>query len=48
MLLPLFRPAYYAWNTSGEGAAGGLRIVVTWTLTPTKAAFLARGKWLRG
>jgi uncharacterized protein YndB with AHSA1/START domain len=24
----------YSWNTSGEGA-GGLRTVVTWTLTPT-------------
>jgi uncharacterized protein YndB with AHSA1/START domain len=26
----------YSWNASGEEAAGGLRTVVTWTLTPTK------------
>lgn len=24
----------YSWNASGEEAAGGLRSVVTWTLTP--------------
>ena len=27
----------YSWNASGEEAAGGLRTVVTWTLTPTAA-----------
>ena len=26
----------YSWNASGEGATGGLKTVVTWTLTPTK------------
>ena len=26
----------YSWNASGEEAAGGLRTVVTWTLTPTE------------
>jgi uncharacterized protein YndB with AHSA1/START domain len=26
----------YSWNSSGEGAANGLKTVVTWTLTPTK------------
>jgi uncharacterized protein YndB with AHSA1/START domain len=26
----------YSWNASGEEAAGGLKTVVTWTLTPTK------------
>lgn len=25
----------YSWNASGDEAAGGLRTVVTWTLTPT-------------
>ena len=25
-----------SWNVSGEEAAGGLKTVVTWTLTPTK------------
>jgi len=25
----------YSWNASGEEAAGGLKTVVTWTLTPT-------------
>ena len=25
----------YTWNASGEEAAGGLKTVVTWTLTPT-------------
>ena len=25
----------YAWNSSGEEAADGLKTVVTWTLTPT-------------
>lgn len=25
----------YSWNASGEGAAGGLKTVVSWTLTPT-------------
>ncbi len=27
----------YSWNASGEEAATGLKTVVTWTLTPTKA-----------
>jgi len=26
----------YTWNASGDEAAGGLKTVVTWTLTPTK------------
>ena len=26
----------YSWNASGEEAAGGLKTVVTWTLTPTE------------
>jgi uncharacterized protein YndB with AHSA1/START domain len=26
----------YSWNASGEEAAGGLKTVVTWTLTPAK------------
>ena len=26
----------YSWNASGEEATGGLKTVVTWTLTPTK------------
>ena len=25
---------YYSWNASGDEAAGGLKTVVTWTLTP--------------
>ena len=25
----------YSWNASGDEAAGGLKTVVTWTLTPT-------------
>ena len=32
----------YSWNASGEEAAGGLKTVVTWTLTPTKAGVLVR------
>jgi uncharacterized protein YndB with AHSA1/START domain len=32
----------YSWNASGEGAAGGLKTVVTWTLTPTKGGVLVR------
>jgi uncharacterized protein YndB with AHSA1/START domain len=32
----------YRWNASGEEAAGGLRTVVTWTLTPTKGGVLVR------
>jgi uncharacterized protein YndB with AHSA1/START domain len=27
----------YSWNASGAEAAGGLKTVVTWTLTPSKA-----------
>jgi uncharacterized protein YndB with AHSA1/START domain len=26
----------YSWNASGEEAEGGLKTVVTWTLTPTE------------
>jgi uncharacterized protein YndB with AHSA1/START domain len=32
----------YTWNTSGEEAAGGLRTIVTWTLTATAAGVLVR------
>ena len=32
----------YSWNASGAEAAGGLRTVVTWTLTPTKGGVLVR------
>ncbi len=28
----------YSWNASGDEAAGGLKTVVTWTLTPDEAA----------
>jgi len=32
----------YSWNASGEEAAGGLKTVVTWTLTPTESGVLVR------
>jgi uncharacterized protein YndB with AHSA1/START domain len=32
----------YSWNASGEEAAGGLKSVVTWTLTPTRGGTLMR------
>jgi uncharacterized protein YndB with AHSA1/START domain len=32
----------YRWNASGDEAAGGLKTVVTWTLTPTKSGVLVR------
>ena len=32
----------YSWNASGDEAAGGLRTVVTWTLTPTKGGTQVR------
>jgi uncharacterized protein YndB with AHSA1/START domain len=32
----------YSWNASGEEAVGGLKTLVTWTLTPTKAGTLVR------
>ena len=32
----------YNWNASGEEAAGGLKTVVTWTLTPTTGGTLVR------
>ncbi|MGH7061154.1 MAG: SRPBCC family protein [Stellaceae bacterium] len=32
----------YSWNASGSEASGGLKTVVTWTLTPTKAGVLVR------
>jgi uncharacterized protein YndB with AHSA1/START domain len=31
-----------SWNASGEESAGGLKTVVTWTLTPTAAGALVR------
>ena len=32
----------YSWSASGEEAAGGLKTVVTWTLTPVKGGTLVR------
>ena len=32
----------YSWNASGAEAAGGLKTVVTWTLTPTPGGVLVR------
>jgi uncharacterized protein YndB with AHSA1/START domain len=32
----------YSWNASGEGSTGGLKTVVTWTLTPTTGGVLVR------
>jgi uncharacterized protein YndB with AHSA1/START domain len=32
----------YSWNASGQEAAGGLKTVVTWTLTPVKGGVLVR------
>jgi len=32
----------YSWNASGDEAAGGLKTVVTWTLTPTQGGVLVR------
>jgi uncharacterized protein YndB with AHSA1/START domain len=32
----------YSWNASGEEAAGGLKTVVTWTLSPVKGGVLVR------
>ena len=32
----------YSWNASGEQALGGLRTIVTWTLTPTAGGVLVR------
>jgi uncharacterized protein YndB with AHSA1/START domain len=32
----------YSWNASGEEATGGLKTIVTWTLTPTKRGVLVR------
>ena len=32
----------YTWNASGEEAEGGLKTVVTWTLTPVKGGVLVR------
>ena len=32
----------YTWDASGEEAEGGLRTVVTWTLTPTAGGTLVR------
>jgi uncharacterized protein YndB with AHSA1/START domain len=32
----------YRWNASGAEAAGGVKTIVTWTLTPTKSGVLVR------
>lgn len=32
----------YSWNASGEQAQGGLKTVVTWTLTPVEGGVLVR------
>jgi len=32
----------YSWNASGDEAAGGLKTIVTWTLSPTKDGVLVR------
>jgi uncharacterized protein YndB with AHSA1/START domain len=32
----------YSWNASGDEAAGGLKTIVTWTLTPAPGGVLAR------
>jgi uncharacterized protein YndB with AHSA1/START domain len=32
----------YSWNASGDEAVGGLKTVVTWTLTPTQGGTLVR------
>jgi uncharacterized protein YndB with AHSA1/START domain len=32
----------YSWNASGDEASGGLRTVVTWTLTPADGGTLVR------
>ena len=32
----------YSWNASGDEAAGGLKTVVAWTLTPTQGGVLVR------
>jgi uncharacterized protein YndB with AHSA1/START domain len=32
----------YSWNASGEQAAGGLKTIVTWTLTPAAGGVLVR------
>ena len=32
----------YSWNASGNEAAGGLKTVVTWTLTPVQGGTLVR------
>jgi uncharacterized protein YndB with AHSA1/START domain len=32
----------YRWSASGEGEAGGLKTVVTWTLTPVKGGTRVR------
>jgi len=37
-----FERLSYSWDASGEEAAGGLKTVVTWTLTPTKGGVLVR------
>jgi len=37
-----YRRLSYTWNSSGDEAAGGLRTVVTWTLTPVEGGVLVR------
>ena len=32
----------YSWNASGDEAAGGLKTVGAWTLTPTQGGVLVR------
>jgi uncharacterized protein YndB with AHSA1/START domain len=38
---PLARLSY-SWNASGDEAEGGLKTIVTWTLTPTDGGVLVR------
>ena len=35
LIVEPYKRLSYSWNASGEQAEGGLRSVVTWTLTPT-------------
>jgi uncharacterized protein YndB with AHSA1/START domain len=42
LLLEPNRRLAYTWNASGDEAAGGLKTVVTWTLTRTRGGVLVR------
>ena len=42
LIVEPFERLPYSWNASGEEAAGGLKTVVTWTLTPTKGGTQVR------